>query len=182
MTLEMAGMSPEHKIIDISGCAYPETAELEGDKWVFTGKTKFALLTEKEGEYGNVEIEMPYRYAIDSRHDEDKRAYADATAEIINARARLDGERIGIDAEVMMKCIISEQDSARMLDNVSFGEEREKSRGEYVVCYPAPGDDLWSVAKKYATTTAAILQRNNLTPTDTPDSKETLTGVHYLIV
>lgn len=182
MTLEKAGIGPEHKIIDISGYAYPESAVLEGEKWVFTGKTKFSLLTEKEGEYGNAEIEMPYRYAIDSKHNEEENAYADATAEIISARARLDGERIGIDAEVMMRCIISTRNSAKMLDSVSFGEEKEKSRGEYVVCYPSHDDNLWSIAKRYSTTVSAITLTNKLTPAPIPDAKDTLSGVHYLIV
>ena len=181
-TLGEAGLSPEHKIVDVTGYAYPESATLEGDKWIFTGKTKFALLTEKDGEYSNTEIEMPYRYSVDSKHGEEDDAYANATAEIINARARLDGERVGIDAEVMMRCIISSKKSAQMLDSVSFGEESERSRGEYVVCYPSPSDNLWSVAKRYGTTVATLIATNKLTPTATPDGKETLAGVHYLIV
>ena len=69
-----------------------------------------------------------------------------------------------------------------MLDSVSFGEESERSRGEYVVCYPSPSDNLWSVAKRYGTTVATLIATNKLTPTATPDGKETLAGVHYLIV
>ena len=182
MTLDKAGLTPEHKIVDIAGCAYPDSAILEGEKWVFTGKTKFALLTEKDGEYSNAEIEMPYRYAVDSKHDEGNEAYAYASAEIISARARLDGERIGIDAEVMMKCIISNKQSAKMLDSVSFGDECQRSRGEYVVCYPAANDNLWSIAKKYGTTTAALAATNKLSVTNAPDSTDTLSGIHYLIV
>lgn len=182
MTLEEAGLSPEHKIIDISGYTYPCVATLDGDKWIFTGKTKFALLTEKDGEYSSSEIEMPYRYAIDSKHCESDNSYANATAEIISARARLDGERIGVDAEVMMRCIISQKQSAKMLDNVSFGEESDKRCGEYVVCYPTKTDNLWSVAKRYGTTTAALVATNKLTVTNAPDSIDTLSGVHYLIV
>ncbi len=182
MTLEEAGITPEHKIIDVSGYAYPESSHLEGGRWVFSGKSKFSLLTEKDGEYGNVEIEMPYRYSTDAKHDEEGRAYADAGAEIISARARLDGERIGIDAEIMMRCIISSQKSARMLDGVSFGEESEKGRGEFVVCYPAPDDDLWSIAKRYGTTVKALASTNKLASPAAPDSKETLADIHYIIV
>ena len=182
MTLDQAGLTPEHKLIDIEGRAYPESAVLEGGRWIFTGKTRFSLLCEKDGEYTCCEIEMPYRYTVDSKQSESKRAYASATAEVISARARLDGERIGVDAEVMMNCVISTQDEARMLDNVSFGEEKEKSRGEYVVCYPSPSDSLWSVAKRYTTTVSALARANKLTATDTPDAKETLAGARYLII
>lgn len=180
--LEEAGLTPEHRIVDVTGYAYPESAVLEDDKWIFTGKTKFALLTEKDGEYSNAEIEMPYRYTVESKQSESDNAYASATAEVINARARLDGERIGVDAEVVMCCVISSKDEARMLDNVSFGEEKEKSRGEYVVCYPSREDSLWSVAKRYSTTVSDLAHANKLTATEIPDSKDTLQGTRYLII
>lgn len=184
MTLEEAGLTPEHKLIDIDGRAYSESATLEGGRWIFTGKTRFSLLCEKDGEYVCTEIEMPYRYTVESKQSENDNdnAYASATAEVINARARLDGERIGVDAEVMMSCVISTKDEARMLDNVSFGEEKERSRGEYVVCYPSRDDSLWSVAKRYTTTVSALAHANKLTTTDTPDSKDTLGDVRYLII
>ncbi len=182
MTLEEAGLTPEHKLIDIEGRALTESAVLEGGRWIFTGKTRFSLLCEKDGEYTCCDIEMPYRYTVESKQSESDRAYASATAEVISARARLDGERIGVDAEVMMNCVLSTQDEARMLDNVSFGEEKEKSRGEYVVCYPSVDDSLWSVAKRYTTTVSALAHANKLTATDTPDAKETLIGARYLII
>ena len=182
MTLEDAGLSPEHKLIDIEGHAHAESATLDGGRWIFTGKTRFSLLCEKDGEYMCSEIEMPYRYTVESKQSESDDAYASATAEVINARARLDGERIGVDAEVTVCCVISSKDEARMLDNASFGEEKEKSRGEYVVCYPSREDSLWSVAKRYSTTVHALSHANKLTPTDTPDSKETLHGTRYLII
>ena len=182
MTLEEAGLTPEHKLVDIEGRAYTESELLEGGRWIFTGKTRFSLLCEKDGEYTCTEIEMPFRYTVESKQNESDNAYASAIAEVINSRARLDGERIGVDAEVMMSCIISSKNDVRMLDDVSFGEEKEKNRGEYVVCYPSREDSLWSVAKRYATTVSSLAHANKITMTDAPDSKDTLAGARYLII
>ncbi len=181
-TLEEAGLSPEHKIVDVSGVACPESAMLEGGKWVFTGKSKFSVIAEKDGEYSNTEIEMPYRYSVDAKQGDTEDSYASATAEIISTRARLDGERIGIDAEVMMCGVISCPDKTVMLDNVSFFEESERARGEYVICYPSRSDSVWSVAKKYGRTVNALCETNKLKISDAPDSKATLDGVHFLVV
>ena len=182
MTLESVGLSPDHKVIDVNGYAHPESPVLEGDRWLFTGKTRFTVLAERDGEYTSIDIEMPYRYMLDAKHFDADKMYAYATPEVISARARLDGERIGIDAEVMMRCLISSKKSAQMLESVSFGDEIEKRRGEYVICYPTAQDSLWSVAKKYSTTVSRLASTNKLTPSDTPDGVETLNGVRYLVV
>ena len=182
MTLEEAGLTPEHRIVDITGYAYPESAFLDGERWVFSGKTKFSVLAEKDGEYSNAELELPYRYSIDSKNIEGENSYASAVAEVISARARLDGERIGVDAEIMMCGVISKTENTRMLDSVSFGEETERGRGEYIICYPSRTDSLWSVAKRYGKTVRALTLANNLNVTETPDSADTLEGVHFLIV
>jgi len=180
--LEEAGLAPEHKIIDVSGVAYPESATLEGGRWVFEGRSKYSVIAEKDGEYSNFDIEMPYRYSVEAKQGDDERSYASATAEIISTRARLDGERIGIDGEIMLTGVISCPDRIEMLDSVSFGEANESPRGEYVICYPSRSDSLWSVAKKYSKTVNSLARTNKLKNTDDPDSRETLDGVRFLIV
>lgn len=182
LTLEEAGLSADHKIVDISGTAYPEAATLDGDKWVFTGKSKFSVIAERDGEYSNIEMELPYKYSVDAKQSHKEGAYASATAEVISTRARLDGERIGIDAEVMMCGVMSCLDKIKMLDSVSFGEESRQGRGEYVICYPSKDDSVWSIAKRYGKTVKALSETNRLGETDTPDSRETLNGVHFLVV
>lgn len=182
MTLEEAGLSPEHKIVDISGTAYPEGAALEGARWIFTGKSKYSVIAEKDGEYSNFDIEMPYRCSVDARQGDTEDSYASATAEIISTRARLDGERIGIDGEIMLTGVISCPDKTRMLDSVSFGDEIESSRGEYVICYPSRSDSLWSVAKRYGRAVSSLGRQNKIKVAESSDSASTLEGVHFLIV
>ncbi len=179
MTLADAGMSPEHKLVDISGHAYPDTAQLDDGRWLFCGKTKFCILSEKDGEYSNIEIEMPYRYSVEAKPADTEASYASAVAEVIGARARLDGERIGIDAEIMLCGVISCPDKTAMLDGVEFGDEIEQTRGEYVICYPTGTDTLWSVAKRYNKTVSSLSAANKLVQ-DEADRK--LEDVDFLIV
>ena len=179
MTLEEAGMTPEHKLIDITGYACPETADFEDGRWIFGGKSKFCMLVEKDGEYSNIEIELPYRYAVDARPGDGEGSYASASGEVINARARLDGERIGIDAEVMLCGVISCPSNVEMLDGVEFGDEVEVRRGEYVICYPSSTDTLWSVAKRYGKTVSSLASANKLSQND---AEMGLTEVDFLIV
>lgn len=182
MTLEEAGLSPEHKIIDICGVACPESSLLEGARWVFTGKSKYSIIAEKDGEYSNFELEMPYRYSVEAKAGDDSDSYASATAEIISIRPRLDGERIGIDGEVMLAGVISCPDKTVMLDSVSFGEEIERARGEYIICYPSSNDSLWSIAKRYGKTVNSLCRTNKVKSGEVSDSRATLDGVHFLVI
>ncbi len=162
MDLEEAGMTPEHKLIDITGQACPESARLEEGRWIFGGKSKFSILAEKDGEFSNIEFEMPYRYSVDAKPSDTEASYASAVAEVIGVRGRLDGERIGVDAEIMLCGVISCPDRTEMLDSVDFGDEIEQKRGEYVICYPSPTDSLWSVAKRYNKTVSSLALANKL--------------------
>ncbi len=182
MTLSDAGLTPEHKIIDAVGYAYSDGAVQEDGRWIFTGRSKFSILVEKDGEYSCADIELPYRCSIDAKHNDGDKLYASATAELISTRARLDGERIGIDAEVMMCGVISSLEDIKMLDSVSFGDESRRDGGDYIICYPSNNDDLWSIAKRYGTTVGALSSMNKLDSKDAFDSKDTLKGVHFLVV
>ena len=44
---------------------------------------------------------------------------------------------------------------------------REKD-ASLLLCYPAPTDSLWDIAKKYSTTTAAIMEMNGISAESTP--------------
>lgn len=180
MTLEEAGLTPEHKILDVMGCAYPDSASMDAGRWIFGGKSKFALLVEKDGEYSVCEIELPYKYSTEARNSEN--AYACTSADIISARARLDGERVGVDAEIMLRCITSDRDTVKMLNSVSFGDVRERSGGDCIVFYPSSTDSIWDVAKKYSTTVAELVETNKLTVSQSPDDTGTLDGIKYLII
>ena len=57
-----------------------------------------------------------------------------------------------------------------------------RRRGEYVICFPAPTDTVWSVAKRYHAPMAGLTAANNLPAGVKADGKESLEGVGYLIV
>ena len=136
----------------------------------------------RDGEYSCADVELPFRYVCTTgigSVDESKASYEPS---VISSRARIDGERIGVDAEIGVSGGAWSMGQLRMLDGISFGEEFERSGGEYVICYPAHNDTLWSVAKRYGATVNQLM-RNNKLPTDkSADSESSLDGVKYLIV
>lgn len=183
MTLEEAGIAPSSTPVDVSGSVYAEDYSFENGRCAVNGKAKFNILLEKEGEYSTTDIEMPFRYETDITSLGGLRApNALAQGEVVNARARFDGERLGIDAEVSMSGNVWDSGEVKMLDNVSFGDEIKRNSGEYVVCFPTESDSLWSVAKRYGTPLSSVTQANMLSDTGSPDSADSLDGASYLII
>jgi hypothetical protein len=94
----------------------------------------------------------------------------------------MDGERVGIDAELAVSVRTRRPAPFTALVEALSGEEVTRRRGEYVICFPAPTDTVWTVAKRYHAPMAALTAANNLPAGIRPDGAESLEGVGYLIV
>ena len=179
LSLEDSGISPGAKIIDASGVAFVEDYSFEGGRCSMSGRAKFSMLTERDGEFGTSEIELPFSYktAIDRQLSQ-----AMCECEVISVRVRADGERVGVDAEIGVSGAAYSVKNEKMLSNAAFGDEIEGARGEIVVCYPAGEDTLWSVAKRYGAVMDGLRAANKLSPDISPDSEESLKKVSFLVI
>ena len=195
LPLSETGIDPAARVVDITAAALPEalTAAPAKGRCILTGLCRCHLLLLRDGEYSPAEVTLPFRYEFDTP---DLRAEAlsekGASAEIIpafdggvtvvNCRARMDGERVGIDAELAVSLRAHTPAPFTALTDVGFGSEVTRRRGEYVICFPAPTDTVWSVAKRYHAPMAALTAANNLPAGSNVDARESLEGIGYLIV
>ena len=188
LPLSEAGIDPAARVADVTAVAVPEelTAIPDKGRCVLTGKCRCHLLLQKDGEIGAAEVELPFRYEFDDlnlpRGDGATVPAFDGSVTVVNCRARMDGERVGIDAELAVSVRTHVPAPFTALTDVSLGNEVTRRRGEYVICFPAPTDTVWSVAKRYHAPMAALTAANNLTPGGQLDGAESLEGIGYLIV
>lgn len=177
--IEEVGITSGSRVIDVWGNATIEGGEQDGGKCSVSGKAKMSLLLEKDGEYSSVDMELPFNYKCPVSG-----AFTSVmmNCTVASARARMDGERVGVDAEVYLGGHVSACKDELMLTRVELSEAREKERGEVVIYYPAGDDSLWSAAKRYGVPFEAVAQRNGLSSELPPDSLESLGGKKYLIV
>ena len=178
-SLDEAGIAPGARIIDASGIASVEDYSFEGGKCNVSGKAKFSMLTEKDGEFGVNEIELPFSYKS-AVGGELSRAMCEC--EVISVRARADGERVGVDAEIGVSGAAYAIKNEKMLANAAFGDEIESPRGDIVVCYPAGEDTLWSVAKRYGAVLEGLRAGNKLSSDVSPDAEDSLKKVNFLVI
>jgi len=160
------------EIIDIYASAYAEDFEIVGEKCLVTAQIKYSLVLSEEGEYSCMDITLPAKYEFDCKAE--NISSGDFNMNVFSCRVRQDGEYISIDSEVGIcaKGISAEEIVA--LNEVIFKDRIKKNKSLITVCYPAPDDTLWSVAKKYHIPTSRIEILNGV--------EEKIDGREYLIV
>jgi hypothetical protein len=137
------------------------------------------MLSEKDGEISVSEAELPFNYKT-SVEGEFTRAMAEA--QVVFARARTDGDRVGIDAEIGFCGMACSDRTEKILSDALFAGDLERQRGEITVCYPSEGDTLWSVAKKYGVSLDALRKNNKIPDSIESDSQESLGEVKFLLI
>ncbi len=188
--LPEAGIEPGAVVVDVTAAAKPEGLSVERGRCLLTGTCTARLLYAKGGEYGTSELSVPFRYEADVPGlreaalpgDADAPLTFNAAADVIGCRTRMDGERIGLDAEIAVALQTALPAPITVQNGLSLGPDVKRSRGEYVICFPAPTDTLWSVAKRYHAPLTGLSAANELTGGEAPDSPASLDGVSYLIV
>ncbi len=188
LPLTELAIDPAARVADVTAAAMPEelTADAAKGRCLLTGKCRCHLLLLKDGEYTSADMTLPFRYEFDdqtlARDGGTAERHFDGNVTVVNCRARMDGERVGVDAELAVALRTHTPAPFTALSDVELGEEVTRRRGEYVVCFPAPTDSVWSVAKRYHAPMAALTAANNLPAGGKADGKESLEGVGYLIV
>lgn len=179
LPLDEAEIPAGCSIVDVCGSAEAEGMSWERGRCTLSGNGRYIVLTHADGEVSPHEITLPWKYEFEcAREPKDWRAYI----QVLSCRARVDGERIGIDAEIA--CAVEAWDStpAKVLRSVSFGEATVGASGAFVVCYPSVQDSLWSVAKRYGTSLSSVRAANDLDADAPADAPESIAGCKYLIV
>ena len=179
LSLAEAEIPAGGSIVDVCGSADAEQMSWEKGRCTLSGTAHYVVLMSADGEVSPHEISMPWRYELEcARAPEDWRAHV----QVLSCRARVDGERIGVDAEIACAAELWDTAPVSVLRSVSFGEGKERAGGAFTVCYPAQGDSLWSVAKRYATALGAVRKANDLDADAPADAPESIEGCKYLIV
>ena len=179
LSLDEAGIAPGSKVIDACGIAFPEEYYFDGGRCAVGGKARFSLLLEKDGEYSVSDIEIPFNYRALSEGEYENMI---CSADIVSIRARVDGERVGVDAEIGVSGRATHSEREEMLSSIAFGDTIASRRGEFVICYPSGEDSLWSVAKRYGAPLEGLMAANSI-PEDRPiDHHSSIEGLNYLII
>lgn len=177
---EEAGIPAGARIVDADGTVTLGDVETERGKCRIGGKCRFRLILATEDDYTVQEVEVPVRYETDGGAE--AVTASELSAEVIGCRARIDGEKLALDAEIAISGTLRGERVASVLTEAAVGAAWQAPGAVFTVCYPAKDDTLWSVAKRYHVPVADLCTKNALAQAPAADSADSLTGVKYLMV
>lgn len=180
MSLEEAGIRQGLTLVDLSGCATVTGVESERGKYRLLGKCRFHAILSDGEDLSAQEFEVPFRYEIEGGGENP--CDTDAFIDVISCRARLDGERIAVDAELSVAMSLSTKGTVTLLSGTAVGEEWKARGAVSTVCYPDRRDTLWSVAKRYHCPLSTLTARNKIATSPAADAEDSLEGVRFLLV
>lgn len=133
--------------VDVCASVAFENCEESGGRYVLTGQSRYVVVCEKDGEYSACEVNIPIRFETESAG---ALSFADTSADVISCRSRVGGENLELDSEISIAAAFLGTENITSLKSVEFSEPIQKQSGELILCYPAPDDTQWTVAKRYA--------------------------------
>ena len=149
---------------------------MEGDKTILSGEMHCHTLYMRDGEYGVAEFSVPFRTAVEGAWDA---ISADVT--VPRCRVSLARDAIRADGEVLLALRGNTFAPTRVLTEATFAPAEMPARADLELCYPAGGETLWDVGRRYGISPEQIAAANGL-GADTPGSADSLNGVKYLLI
>ncbi len=146
-------------VLEVKCKPYVEKAERDKTKHMLSGTCKYSLLLECDGDFSTYELAVPFRYECDGP-DADVKEY-DTDIFALSTNSRIDGANLCIDTELSVTTRFLGEEEITTLSAARFGEDIPRTSGEMIICYPAPDDTVWSVAKKYSVPVSKISSMAN---------------------
>ncbi len=180
LSLEEAGIRRDAVLADLNILPSVTALENENGRYVLSGKCRCYAMLCTEDDVAMQEFELPFRYVTEGSADTVSDYDADVVA--ISCRARADGERICVDAELAVNLITHGEREMRVLTEAVFSEPIERSGATYLICYPSREDTLWTVAKRYHRAVGDVARMNPIAEGPAANAADSLAGVRYLLM
>lgn len=170
------GIPDDAQILDAFCTADFRDRNAEGKNTVLGGELCCRMLYRAGEEYGTAEFRAPLRTTWEEKADD-----LVLNAAVPKCRARAEGDRISLHAEVSVSARGTAGASTRLLCGVRLGEAQAPAHTDPELFYPAPGETLFNIGKRYGVSPARIAEENGI-DTDDPGSPASLSGVRFLLI
>lgn len=185
--LASLGIDSGMRLCDISARLLPDIEKTlsPSGRLTLTGKMKISAVADNGAELIPVEYDTDYKYvtelpeaaALDSPE-------ISLIATVGETKGRIDSDSIVADCELCVAVLIEDKEEIDALSEINLTPSSfvPIPASHICVCYPASGETLWDIAKRYRTETEAIAEKNSLDLADSPDSPDSLSKAKFLII
>lgn len=185
--LASLGLDSGMKLCDVTAKILPDIEkELSPNgKLTLSGKMRIFAIADNGGEFIPIEYDGDFRYCADiSEAVCLGESVVSAVVTVGDVKGRIDAESVVCDCEICAAVLIEEKVTISALSeaNLTYASAAEDSGASILVCYPANGETLWDVAKRYRTDVASITEKNSLPTVSSPDAPDSLAKTKFLII
>ena len=184
--LDALGLDSGMKLLDFNASVLPNTEwEIsESGKFLLNGKMKVAAIADNGAELLVAEFESDFKYTADMPDAKDASDLKiNVITDISDIKCRIDSDRLYADCELCVSVLAEDKRKINAVSEINMTaiQSSDKPASRIIVCYPAKGETLWDVAKRYRADASDIAERNSLSVTS-PDSPESLAKSKFLII
>ncbi len=159
--------STDRSIALVSGRASIENAEVDPNgQLTLCGVCTVSVVCIGDGDAVSEDVQIPVRLPCDCRRTSGAHPYMITDTEVISADARIDGDRLSVNAELSITPLILESTEERFIGEISLDHASPVSDrgGNVTVYFPKPDETLWDIGKHYSCETREIIPCQGGTP------------------
>lgn len=169
-------MPEDAQVLDAFATAEFRDRTVEGKNTVLSGEVCCHILYLTGKECGAAEMRVPIRTTM-----EDGAEDMAVCACVPKCRVRTERDRVMLGAEVALSARGTSSERVHALCEVRLTGEDPAERGDLELYYPAAGESLFDVGKRYGIAPARIAQINGISEENTGEA-ESLAGTRYLLI
>lgn len=171
------GIGNEAELIDITSEAEIKEKVPDGARYAVIGELHCHVLYRRAGEYGVAEFPIPFRVQLESGCED-----MSIGATVCGCRMEPGRDALRIHAELQLAIRSTSPAPVSVLSEALLTPATESTVGaDPEIYYPAPGETLWNVAKRYAIAPDTLAAANGLSG-DNPNAPDSLGGKRFILV
>lgn len=158
----------DESVLAVSVTASPDHVERQGKRLILHGVCSASVRLLSGGEVVSEEFTFPFRYEANAEAErlpaDDAELLFRCAAEATGAQARLDGDKIRLDAELCVSMTVLAREKVRFVRTLTLDRASPRTAPEGVVriVYPDPGEPLWEIGKRCGAPFAALRAANGI--------------------
>ena len=161
---EIGLTDPERQwiVVDSQADVVIDSARIERGRAQMSGTASVSAIIASEHEFAPLDFKVPVKCELGVGELREPIAFS-CESGACDLRVRIDGTRVSCDFEVTLSAVFFGLSRRDIVGSVTLsGDKLTKSDdpSEIILCYPAAGEGLWQVAKRYKSTMAALESAN----------------------
>jgi len=145
-------------VIDAAAVCSADRIEVTDGKVILHGTAAASVLIALDGDAIREEVRIPFRSEVSCDLAESGDLLTRTAIEAVRVNARQENGKLAVNAELCISMLVLAREKIRRVRSavLNHSEKTSSREGKIRICYPAPGESMWEIAKRYAVPRASL--------------------------